>query len=293
VWRDVEEAADEDDDDAEERAHLALPQRAAAGLGAAGLVAAALLGLSDGSPPVEPALAAAVVGAAVALLPRLAWLATAAALVLWLAIDGRPGDALLVLVAVAPVPILLPRAGTAWSLPAAAPLLGTAALAPGFVGGASLASSAARRAGLAAAGMLWVAIAELLTGKTLLFGPPTDATPRSAWLGSVSAAARDALGPLLTGPALAPLVVCAALAALLPLLVRGRFLALDVLAGVGWAAALVAALAGVGSLLATTTATDHARGAVVGALLGALAAVAAAGVTRDADAPPVEPLPAS
>src|SRR5207253_2605356 len=104
---------------AEERPRIVLPARLAAGAGAGGLVAAALLGLSDGAPPVQPAIAAAVVGVAVALLPRLAWLATAALVVGWLAIDDRAGDALLVLVAVAPVPVLLPRAGVAWSLPAA------------------------------------------------------------------------------------------------------------------------------------------------------------------------------
>jgi hypothetical protein len=263
VWRDVEEAADEDDD-AEERAHLALPQRAAAGLGAAGLVAAALLGLSDGSPPVEPALAAAVVGAAVALLPRLAWLATAAALVLWLAIDGRPGDALLVLVAVAPVPILLPRAGTAWSLPAAAPLLGLAGLAPVYAALAGLASTLPRRIGLGALGALWLVLAEPLLARKLLAGGAVSGD----WHEDAAHGFRDALVPLLDVRLAGVALVFAVTAALLPWLVRGRRLAPDAVAVTAWAAGLAAGLQ-------AAVAPAAARGAIAGAIVAALVALGA------------------
>ena len=53
---------------------------------------------------------------------------------------------------------------------------------------------------------------------------------------------------------------------LLPLVVRGRWLALDLLGAGLWAAGLIAAHAALGDLLAATTALDQARGAVAGAI---------------------------
>jgi hypothetical protein len=169
---------------------------------------------------------------------------------------------------------VIPRAAALWSLPALAPLLGTIALGPAFVGVAALAPTWPRRAGLAAAGFLWLALAELATGQSLLFGVPDGVLPRAEWESSLDGAGLDALGPLLTSPALAPAAVWAVFAALLPLLVRGRFLALDVIAAGAWAAGLVAAHAGLSDLLAATTALDAPRGAAAGAVCGAFVAVA-------------------
>jgi hypothetical protein len=268
--------------------------RLAAAAGAGSLVLVALEALGP-PPPLSPLVAAAVAAAVTGLLPRLGWIAAALGVCGWLASPeaGREGTALVLAAGLAPVPLLLPRAGHLWSLPAVAPLLGTAALAPAFVGVASLASNAWRRAGLAAAGCLWVAVAEVVTGETLLFGIPDGAAPRGDWEGSLGRAATDALAPLVMSPALAPLAVGALFAVLLPAAVRGRFLALDLAAGLAWAAGLVAALAAVGDLLAATTAIDHARGAVAGALLGALAVVVAAAAAREPEAPPGEPAPAA
>ena len=61
---------------------------------------------------------------------------------------------------------------------------------------------------------------------------------------------------------------------LLPLLLRGRWLAMDCVGAAIWAAGLMAALAAVGDLTAGTAALDQARGAVAGALVGAVVAVA-------------------
>jgi hypothetical protein len=169
---------------------------------------------------------------------------------------------------------LLPRAGLLWSAPALAPLLGTIALAPAFVALAALATGAWRRVGLAAAGFLWLALAELLFSESLLFGVPDGALPRSVWEGSLSGAFSDALVPLLTSPALAPVLVWAFFAWILPLVVRGRNVAFDLVAAATWAAALVAAHAGLADMLAATTRLDEARGAAAGALLGVLAATA-------------------
>jgi hypothetical protein len=159
-------------------------------------------------------------------------------------------------------------------MPAGAPLLGVIGIAPAFVGAAGLASTAWRRAGLGAAGSIWLATAELLGGDELLFGVPGDAESRGAWEGSLSGAVTDAIGPAVLSPTVLTVVAWASFAAILPLVVRGRSLALDVLAAAVWAAALVAAHQGIAELAAGTVALDQARGAAAGAAIGAFAAVA-------------------
>jgi hypothetical protein len=71
----------------------------------------------------------------------------------------------------------------------------------------------------------------------------------------------------------------------LPLLVRGRSPAFDLLAGALWAAGLVAAHAALADLLASTSAVPDARGAVAGAVIGALGAVAASAAVARRDPP--------
>jgi len=239
--------------------------RVGAGLLAGGVVLGLLETLGrDPSFSTPAAAGAAALG--VALLPRIAWLLVAVGLCVWFVAPGadRQGIALVVGVAALPIPLLLTRGKLLWSVPVLAPLLGTIALAPLFVGAAALAPTPWRRAGLAAAGFLWLALGEVLTGMSLLFGVPDGTLPRADWEGSISAAVSDALAPLLSGPALAPALVWAAFALLLPLLVRGRWLAVDLFGALLWACGLVAAHVALGDLLATTTALDAARGAVAG-----------------------------
>ncbi len=258
-------------------------------LGAGALAGGIVLGVLETAGP-EPSFSAPAVAGlaaiAVALLPRIAWLVVAAGLCGWLiAPDAdRQGTALILAAAAAPIPLLLPRAGLLWSVPILAPLLGTIALGPVFVGIAALAPTPWRRAGLAAAGFLWLALGELLTGRELLFGVPDGAAPHGDWEGSISAAASDALGPLLSGPSLAPAVVWAVFAMLLPLVVRGRWLAVDLGGAALWAAGLLAAHAALGDMLAATTALDQARGAVAGSIGAALVVVAAAQMATPAEA---------
>jgi hypothetical protein len=259
--------------------------RAAAGAAAGLLVLAALEGLGP-PPPVSTLAAAAATALAVALLPRIGWIAAALGIGAWLASPeaGREGTALVLVAALLPIPVLLPRAGLLWSAAALAPLLGTIALAPLFVAVAAFAGTHARRAGLAAAGFLWLVSAELLTGDALLFGPPDGAPPRVGWEGSVVDAAGDALVPLASTPALLPAAAWAAFAVLLPIAVRGRWLALDVLGAAAWAVGLVLALDACGDLLSGASESGAARGAAAGAALGALVAVAARRLAAPADA---------
>jgi hypothetical protein len=247
----------------------AVIERLAAGLAAGGLGLAALESFGS-TPPFSPAAAAGIAALAVALLPRIGWMAAATALVAWLAtpMADAQGVALVLTAALLPIPLLLPRAGLLWSMPALAPLLGVIGLAPAYVALCGLATTVWRRAALGAAGLVWLVAAEAITGKMLLFGPPDGAKPHRAWQTSASAAVHDAIGPVVTSPVLAPAVVFAFFAVALPVLVRGRSLALDALGAGAWAVALFSALGALSFL-------PHPRGAVAGALLGAALVVAA------------------
>ncbi len=132
-------------------------------LGAGALAGGIVLGVLETLGP-EPSFsapaAAGIAALAVALLPRIAWLMVAAALCGWLVSPeaDRQGTALILAAAAAPIPLLLPRAGLLWSVPIFAPLLGAVALGPAFIGIAALAPTPWRRAGLGAAGFLWLAL---------------------------------------------------------------------------------------------------------------------------------------
>ena len=251
--------------------------RIAAGAAAGGLLYAGLTQLGT-RPQLSPALTAACCALLIALLPRIGWILTAVGFCGWLAIGAdQPGTALVLAVALAPVPLLLPRAGPLWSVAALAPLLGVIGIAPAFVALAGLASTAARRAGLAAAGFLWLVVAEVVTGESLLFGVADGTTDRASWDGSVTSAAADGLYPLVSSPALAPLVIWVGFALLLPFVVRGRSLAMDLAGAAIWAAGLAAAQAALVDLMAGSVELPDARGATAGAVIGAVAAIAAAG----------------
>jgi len=259
-----------------DRARARIPERLAAGLAAAALVLACILGLGP-DPSFSPLAAAGLAAVATAVLPRIGWLLAVIGLCAWLVSPeaDRQGTALLIAAAAAPVPFLLPRAGLLWSVPVIAPLLGTIALAPAFVGIAALASTPARRAGLAAAGLWWLVLGEALTGRALLYGSPDGTLARSSWDRSISAAAADALQPLVTTPALAPVLAWAAGAVVLALVVRARWLAVDLLGAGLCAAALGAAHVALGDALAADVALDHARGAMAGSIAAALVVVVA------------------
>jgi len=246
--------------------------RLGAAVAAAALTAAALAWLGP-DPPVQAFAGAGVAGAAVLVLPRLGWLATVAVLLAWLAV-AAPGVALVVALAAAPVPFLLPRSGNAWSVAALPALLGALGLAGAWP---ALAGQAARwpaRAALGALGGWWLALAEALTGHGLAVGPAPGVLPRGSWQASAFDAAGDAVWPLLSGGALALAALWAFAALALPLLVRGRSAALDIVGAAGWAAALAAAT----QALSDALLLDPPRGLIAGALCGGVLAVAARAV---------------
>jgi eukaryotic-like serine/threonine-protein kinase len=182
----------------------------------------------------------------VAMLPRLGWLLAAAGAV---AISPEPG---LTAAMVAVVPVLLWRDGLVWSVPAAAPLLGLAGLAGAYPALAGAARRAWTRAALGAAGVWWLLLAEPLLGRDLALGTAPGDLP-------------DPIALIL-----APVWALAAL--VMPWLVNGRALALDVIGATVWAAALAAVTATV----ADGAGLAEPRGLAAGAVLaGALAFLAA------------------
>ena len=257
--------------------HTKLTQRALAAVLAAGLAGAALrwgltgeggavagdaaatgkaVGETTGAaPPVAPLTGAFVVGLATLLLPRLAWLAFAAATTTWLFTEV-PGRAWLVLAAALPVPLLLRRAAPAtWSLPGAAPLLALGTVGGAFPALAARAGSLPRRAIAGALGAWWLLLVEAATGRHLLLAAPAGAAHGGT----------DAITAVATSPAIALLGVWAAGAAVLPYLVRGRLLVADIALAIAWAAGLAAA---------TQAAIGGApRGLIAGAIAAAVLAV--------------------
>jgi hypothetical protein len=229
---------------------------------AAALAAAALLWLGP-APLVAPGIGAAVAGLMCAVVPRAGWLACAGALVAWLAVPAG-GLALVLAAALAPVPVLLRRArGSWWSAPAIAPLLDV------IGGGAAwlaLAGQAARpwhRAALGALG--WWAV---LAGRIVVHG-------RGAWAGDATAAWRHGVQPVVgDGSILAVSGVWALAALTLPLFVRGRAFALDIVGATAWAAGLAAGMQAI---------APDAGAAVMGAVLAGVLAVLAR-ASRAADA---------
>jgi hypothetical protein len=213
-------------------------------------------GAADGL--VSPLTGALVAAVLVAALPRAGWLLAAAAAVAALA-DPWPSAAALVALAVVFSPLLLRNRGLAWSVPAAAPALGIAGLAGAYPAVAGRARGAWTRAALGAAGLWWLLLAEPLAGRTLL-------------LGTAPGTAGDVLRELTSSGALLLAPLWAAAALVLPWLVAGRSLVVDLVLAAAWAAGLAAAT----GVVASRTGLPEPRGLVAGAVLaGAVAVIGA------------------
>lgn len=194
------------------------------------------------------------IGALAAIFGAVAWLALGA---------GRPGAALVVALLVAPIPLLLDRPPY-WVLPALAPLLGALGIAPLYPALAALAPTAGRRFALGLLGFAWLAMAESLLDRTLLFG--TVAAAPSGWTTSAGVAAGDLLGALVAPDMLLAALTWGVAAAVLGYLLRGRMVALEMLGVLVWAAGLVA----VHRLLAPGTEAPAAAPLAIGAVAVAL-----------------------
>jgi hypothetical protein len=248
-----------------QRRPFSAPARVLAALGAAAL-AYGCLALLGPDAPAQPAWIAIGVAVAVAALPRVGWLVTAAALCGWLALSGAAGMSVLLAFAALPVPLVLARDPELWSAPGAAPLLGIGQVAGLFPALAGQARTALQRAGVGVLGAWWILIAEPMLGDHLI---SDRSLPRiQSWEENVAHVIDQVLVPLVTSPAMGILGVWGVAAVVLPWIVRGRNLYVDIVAATTWTA-LVAA---------STSALCGARspGIVLGAILAGASAVALA-----------------
>ncbi len=168
-----------------------------------------------------------------------------------------------------PVILLVPRAPAWWGATAGAVGLAIAGVAGAWPAVAGQARGIVTRAALGALGWWWIALAELVRHDRLLTGP--EGTARAG-----AGPARDGLVAVLSTGTVAIAGVWAAGAAVLPLLVRGRNAALDLLAATLWAVALALAA----NAAATAAGAAAPRGLVGAAALAALVAVGARAARR-------------
>jgi hypothetical protein len=213
-------------------------------------------------------------------LPRALWLALALAGAGWQAAAGRPGVSLLLLAALAPL-LVLPAArrggglSPSWLLSALAPLLGLAGLAGVYPALAGQATRWRERLALGALGYWWLTLAEPLLGRRLWLGSHASPPSRSLWEGSLQHTANDVIGPILSTGVVLGALLWAVAALLLPVVVRGRNAALDVVAAVTWSAAVAAVAPRLDAGLGAAATHPSPRGAVLGAVLGGMLAVGA------------------
>jgi hypothetical protein len=253
-------------------------QRLVAAVGAAVMTAAAqaaVLGPHSGMTIVLSAAAALLV---VCVAPRAGWLALVLAGASALALAGKTGAALLVLCALAPAPALLPGEVWLWSAPALAPALGGIGLAAAFpalaarIGGVS----AGRRVALGLLGYWWTELAGALAGRRMLLGLPASTRPAARWLDSPAACVDRVLLPLLRFDRIAPGLLWAVAALILPWLLRTAR---------GWPRALLAS-AWAGVLIGATVYLAQRAGAggpplaLAAAVLAAVLALTLRGASR-------------
>ncbi|HET9105059.1 MAG TPA: serine/threonine-protein kinase [Solirubrobacteraceae bacterium] len=219
---------------AEPRARPGWPARAVGAATAA--AAAAWLSVHLLAPaPVPPAAAGLVAAALTLVLPSFGWLAVTVAAAAATAAQGHAGLAAVVAAAMLAPLLVLPLRPTAWPLGALAPGLGLIGAAGAWPALAALAGTAWRRAALGAAGWVWLVLLTPVAGRTLYVAPPAGALRAGAWSGSASAAGHHVFAPLATGGLLAPALVWALAATVLPLVVRGRSPVFDVVRAISWA----------------------------------------------------------
>ena len=161
------------------------------------------------------------------IVPRLGWVVLVTAITAYAAAQGHAGPALVAAIAMLVPIVLLPLRPTAWPLGAGAPalgLIGVAGLAGAWPALAGLAHTAWRRAAIGAAGWIALVLTTPIAGADPVSGarcPRSQAPTRSAGRSIASSWRRRRRA------CWRPRLVWAAAAAILPLVVRGRSLALD------------------------------------------------------------------
>jgi len=156
-----------------------------------------------------------------------------------LAFVGRPGLGLAVGLLVVPALLLASRLRHA-AVPAAAPLLGALGVALAYPAVAGACGRLWERCSLGALGWCYLAVGSMATG----LGPPLGVGhhPAAGWASSAGQAFHGLIVPLLSAESVAGALVFAGAAATFGLLLRARQLAVALLGGMVWSAALVGAV---------------------------------------------------
>jgi eukaryotic-like serine/threonine-protein kinase len=159
--------------------------------------------------------------------------AATVALATWLAM---PGAALALALLGFPIPLLLGRARE-WLVPALAPALGAAGVAPAFPAAAGLVRGTARAAAAALLGFGWLVLAEATLGLGGSLAGIDPAPP--GWEESAGTTASVLFESLLAPEALLTASTWALSAALLALVLAAGSVVVRIIGGLLWAAALV------------------------------------------------------
>jgi eukaryotic-like serine/threonine-protein kinase len=249
------------------------PSRALAAGATAGLAAWMSSRLLS-SQPLTPAVVAMLAGGLTLALPRIGWVAMTVSFCLTAALEHHAGAALVVFLGALLPMILLPRRGTAWPLAAGAPALGLIGLAGAWPALAARARTSWRRAVLGLTGWVWLLIAGPVADRVLYLPHRPGTPPARMWIGSPDQAVHHVLAPLASGAVLAPALVWAMAAVVLPWLISGYSLAGDAVRVTIWAVLLVLATTVISGLLHGPQGTGAPPSAVLGAVGGAAVAIA-------------------
>lgn len=172
------------------------PGRIAAAAGVGGLVATGVV-LSGSGDPASVAVISLVAALITLVDPRIGFLSGAAALAGWLAVvAAMPGAAVVVLLAGVLPALMIRGRGVALVAAPFGPLLGALGMAPVMPLLAAFAADRRDRAVVAVCGLTCIALAEAITGKSLLFGS-IPAAP-GGWEYSISVTVNGLLIPVLT-----------------------------------------------------------------------------------------------
>lgn len=172
--------------------------------------------------------------------PRAAFAVAVCGSAFWLVLSAQASGAALCLVLLS-LPILFApyEPGPGLGLPTLAPALGVIGLAGAFPALAALPRRAVERAMVGAIGYLWLVAVEAIARRDLLLAVTQPAS--AGWENSVGSGFSEVLVPALGPMSLLGAGIWALAAVSLPLVIRGRFLALDALGFVVWIAALITA----------------------------------------------------
>jgi hypothetical protein len=166
-------------------------------------------------------------------------------------------------------PLLLRSDGRAWSLPAAAPVLGLLGLAGAYPALAGRAPRWSARAALGGLGAWCVVLVEPLVERALVFGPAPGTPARASFDGAPGIAAGDVIANACSSGALLLALLWGVAALILPWLVRGRSLAADIVGASAWAAGLAAGTVTLGEALGDRVGQAEPHGLVAGAVVAA------------------------